>query len=199
MNTKRLLLLGVLIAAIAAFFIFDLKQIFSVEYFQAQRMRIDTLHAQHPVATAAVYFAIYVVIAALSVPGAAAMTLIGGALFGVALGHGPGVICCQHRRHAGVPDLALAAGRLGAAPLRRSPARLQRGLRSRRRLLSGVTPAGGRVPVLAGQHPDGTDEDQDTHVLLGQPAGDAARHACLRVRRQQARRISHQFRDWWLH
>ena len=86
MNTKRLLLLGALIAAIAAFFIFDLKQIFSVEYFQAQRMRIDALHAQNPLATAAVYFAIYVVIAALSVPGAAAMTLIGGALFGVVLG-----------------------------------------------------------------------------------------------------------------
>ncbi len=86
MNTKRLLLLGMLVAAVAAFFFFDLKQVFSVEYFQAQRMRIDALHAQHPLATAAVYFAIYVVIAALSVPGAAAMTLIGGALFGVVLG-----------------------------------------------------------------------------------------------------------------
>jgi uncharacterized membrane protein YdjX (TVP38/TMEM64 family) len=52
-------------------------------------MRIDALHAQHPIATAAVYFAIYVVIAALGVPGAAAMTLIGGALFG---GAGNGLV-----------------------------------------------------------------------------------------------------------
>jgi uncharacterized membrane protein YdjX (TVP38/TMEM64 family) len=34
----------------------------------------------------AIYFALYVAVAALSVPGAAAMTLIGGALFGVVLG-----------------------------------------------------------------------------------------------------------------
>ena len=86
MNTKRLLLLGVLIAAVAAFFIFDLKQFFTVEYFQAQRARIDALHAQHPVAVPVVYFLIYVAVAALSVPGAAAMTLIGGALFGIVLG-----------------------------------------------------------------------------------------------------------------
>ena len=34
----------------------------------------------------AIYFLLYVAIAALSVPGAAAMTLVGGALFGVGLG-----------------------------------------------------------------------------------------------------------------
>ena len=50
MNTKRLLLLGALIAAIAAFFIFDLKQIFSVEYFQAQRMRTISYGKERPVA-----------------------------------------------------------------------------------------------------------------------------------------------------
>ncbi len=84
---KRWLLLGVLVAAIAAFFIFDLGQFFTIEFFQAQRARIDALYASHPIATPAVYFLLYVAVAALSVPGAAtAMTLVGGALFGVVLG-----------------------------------------------------------------------------------------------------------------
>ena len=86
MTAKRWLLLGVVVAAIAAFFIFDLKQVFTVDFFQAQRTRIEALHASHPVAVPAGYFIVYVAIAALSVPGAAAMTLIGGALFGVLLG-----------------------------------------------------------------------------------------------------------------
>jgi pyruvate/2-oxoglutarate dehydrogenase complex dihydrolipoamide dehydrogenase (E3) component/uncharacterized membrane protein YdjX (TVP38/TMEM64 family) len=83
---KRWLLLGVVIAAIAAFFVFDLRQVFTVDFFQLQRARIDALQASHPIATPAVYFLLYVAIAALSVPGAAAMTLVGGALFGVGLG-----------------------------------------------------------------------------------------------------------------
>ena len=65
---KRWLLLGVLVAAIAAFFIFDLRQFFTVEFFQAQRARIDALYASHPIATPAVYFLLYVAVAALSVP-----------------------------------------------------------------------------------------------------------------------------------
>jgi len=85
-NSKRWLLLGLLLAAIAAFFIFDLQRVFSVDFFQAQRARIDALNASFPIAVPAIYFALYVAVAALSVPGAAAMTLIGGALFGVVLG-----------------------------------------------------------------------------------------------------------------
>jgi pyruvate/2-oxoglutarate dehydrogenase complex dihydrolipoamide dehydrogenase (E3) component/uncharacterized membrane protein YdjX (TVP38/TMEM64 family) len=83
---KRWLLLGALVAAVACFFIFDLQRYFTIDFFQAQRARIDALNASHPVATATTYFLIYVAVAALSVPGAAAMTLIGGALFGVVLG-----------------------------------------------------------------------------------------------------------------
>ena len=40
----------------------------------------------HPLAVPLAYFALYATIAALSIPGAAALTLVGGALFGVVLG-----------------------------------------------------------------------------------------------------------------
>jgi pyruvate/2-oxoglutarate dehydrogenase complex dihydrolipoamide dehydrogenase (E3) component/uncharacterized membrane protein YdjX (TVP38/TMEM64 family) len=83
---KRLALLLLIVAAIAAFFVFDLQRFLSVEAFQASRARIDALYAQQPVAVAAGYFALYVAVAALSLPGAAVMTLIGGALFGFATG-----------------------------------------------------------------------------------------------------------------
>ena len=86
MDKKKLLLLAVIATAIAAFFIFDLKQYLSLEFFQASRDRIDAFHAAHPWQTAAAYFAIYVAVAALSLPGAAIMTLVGGAIFGVAIG-----------------------------------------------------------------------------------------------------------------
>jgi pyruvate/2-oxoglutarate dehydrogenase complex dihydrolipoamide dehydrogenase (E3) component/uncharacterized membrane protein YdjX (TVP38/TMEM64 family) len=86
MDRKRLLLLAVVAAAIAAFFVFDLKQVLSLEYFQASRAKIDAFHASHPWQTAAVFFAVYVAVTALSLPGAAIMTLIAGAIFGVLAG-----------------------------------------------------------------------------------------------------------------
>jgi pyruvate/2-oxoglutarate dehydrogenase complex dihydrolipoamide dehydrogenase (E3) component/uncharacterized membrane protein YdjX (TVP38/TMEM64 family) len=86
MDKKKLLLLALIAAAIAAFFVFDLKQFLSLEFFQASRDRIDAFYAAHPWQTAAAYFVIYVAVAALSLPGAAIMTLVGGAIFGVAVG-----------------------------------------------------------------------------------------------------------------
>ncbi|MGH6609988.1 MAG: FAD-dependent oxidoreductase [Burkholderiaceae bacterium] len=86
MNKKRLLILAVVVAAIAAFFIFDLRQYFTREYFDANRAAIDAYRDQHPIATAAVFFLIYVAVTALSLPGATVMTLIAGAIFGLLLG-----------------------------------------------------------------------------------------------------------------
>jgi len=86
MDKKRVLLLVVLIAAIAAFFYFDLKQYFSLEYFQASRARIEAFRDTNYVQTAAIFFAVYVAAAALSLPGAAIMTVVAGALFGLVAG-----------------------------------------------------------------------------------------------------------------
>ena len=47
MDKKRLFILLALIAAVAAFFIFDLKQYVSLEFFQQQRARIDAYYAEN--------------------------------------------------------------------------------------------------------------------------------------------------------
>ncbi len=86
MDKKRLALAAVIVAAIAAFFVFDLKQYLTLEFFQASRAKIDAYYAEHPLAAIAIYFAVYVAVAALSLPGAAIMTLAGGAIFGLVVG-----------------------------------------------------------------------------------------------------------------
>ncbi|MEW5882050.1 MAG: FAD-dependent oxidoreductase [Pseudomonadota bacterium] len=86
MDKKKLALLVVLAAAIAAFVVFDLKQYLTIEFFQASRAKIDAFYAARPLQTIAAYFAIYVAVTALSLPGAAIMTLAGGAIFGLVVG-----------------------------------------------------------------------------------------------------------------
>lgn len=86
MNSKRWLILLVLIAALAAFFLLDLGRYVSLEYFQSQKAQITAYQQGHPLLTAGMFFALYVGVTALSVPGAAVMTLIAGALFGLLWG-----------------------------------------------------------------------------------------------------------------
>ena len=86
MSKGKLLVFALIAAAIAAFFIFDLRQYFSIEYFQAQRATIEAYFQAHPLQTAAIFFAVYVAVAGLSLPGAAILTLVGGAIFGLLWG-----------------------------------------------------------------------------------------------------------------
>ncbi|MGQ0619284.1 MAG: FAD-dependent oxidoreductase [Panacagrimonas sp.] len=86
MKSSRWLLLVVILAAVVAFFVFDLGRFLSLEYFQSQREVIAAWQGGHPRATAAVFFMIYVAVTALSFPGAAVMTLVAGALFGLIWG-----------------------------------------------------------------------------------------------------------------
>lgn len=85
-SVKKLLLAASVLLAVLAFFSFDLGQYFSLGYLQESRADFDRLLAEHPLATAGAFFAIYVAVTALSLPGAAIMTLAGGALFGLGWG-----------------------------------------------------------------------------------------------------------------
>ena len=58
----------------------------SLDCFSAQRDAVEAFRQAHPVALAAAFFAGYVAVTALSIPGAAAMTLVAGALFGLGTG-----------------------------------------------------------------------------------------------------------------
>jgi uncharacterized membrane protein YdjX (TVP38/TMEM64 family) len=86
MNRTRLALLALVIALIAVFFAFDLQRFLSLEYLKAQQAAIGSLYAAHPIGVIAAYFAVYVVVTALSLPGAALLTLFGGAVFGLVTG-----------------------------------------------------------------------------------------------------------------
>ncbi|HUP98306.1 MAG TPA: FAD-dependent oxidoreductase [Usitatibacter sp.] len=86
MSKGKLAVLAVLVAGVVAFFALDLRQYFSIDYFQSQRQAIDAYFAAQPLRTAAVFFAVYVAVTGLSLPGAAILTLVAGAIFGLLWG-----------------------------------------------------------------------------------------------------------------
>ena len=86
MRSKKLLLLLILGLVIGLFFVFDLGQYLNLQTFKAQQASIETFRAGRPLLAVAIYFVIYVLMAALSLPGAAFMTVAGGTVFGVLWG-----------------------------------------------------------------------------------------------------------------
>ena len=83
---KRIALLALLAAAIAAYFWFDLGQYLSLDAFKAQQAQIIAAKDANPLLYIGGFFLIYVIVTALSLPGAAIMSLVAGALFGVVIG-----------------------------------------------------------------------------------------------------------------
>jgi uncharacterized membrane protein YdjX (TVP38/TMEM64 family) len=83
---KKALLVLLAISALVAYFVFDLGQYLSLENFKAQQSEILAAKNAQPALYIAGFFVIYVAITGLSIPGAAIMTLIAGALFGLLLG-----------------------------------------------------------------------------------------------------------------
>ena len=83
---RKPLILLVLAAGLGVFILADLGRFLSLEYLQASRESFAALYAEHPWKVAGAYFLIYVAVTALSLPGAAVMTLAGGALFGLGMG-----------------------------------------------------------------------------------------------------------------
>ena len=82
----RLSLVFVFVALVVCFFVFDLQQYLSFDYLRTQHEQFRNYQQQHPILTAVFYFAIYVLVTALSLPGALVMTVAGGAIFGVIYG-----------------------------------------------------------------------------------------------------------------
>ncbi|MGH1460812.1 MAG: dihydrolipoyl dehydrogenase [Neptuniibacter sp.] len=83
---KKIPLLAFIAVAFATFFFFDLGQYFSLDFIKANQASFDQYYVENPVLTIAIYFTVYVLVTALSLPGAAIMTLAGGALFGLTTG-----------------------------------------------------------------------------------------------------------------
>ncbi len=86
MTRSRLLLLVLLVALIAAYVAFDLGRYFSLDFLKSQQTAIDARYQAHPWRTALIYFLVYIAVTGLSLPGAAILTLAGGAIFGLLWG-----------------------------------------------------------------------------------------------------------------
>ncbi len=86
MSKSKIAVFALMAAAMAAFFLFDFKQYLSLDYFTSQRVAIDAYVAASPLQAGFIFFAVYVVVTGLSLPGAAIMTLAGGAVFGLLWG-----------------------------------------------------------------------------------------------------------------
>jgi uncharacterized membrane protein YdjX (TVP38/TMEM64 family) len=83
---KKLLLLGTVLLAIGAFFYFDAGQWLTLDQLKNQQATIEAYRSDHPILVALLYIGSYILVTALSLPGAALMTLTGGAIFGVVWG-----------------------------------------------------------------------------------------------------------------
>ena len=86
MHLKKLLLLLLLALLVGLFFFFDLGQYLNLQTLKARQASIEDFRAGRPLLAIAIYFSVYVLMAALSLPGATLLTLAGGAIFGVLWG-----------------------------------------------------------------------------------------------------------------
>jgi pyruvate/2-oxoglutarate dehydrogenase complex dihydrolipoamide dehydrogenase (E3) component/uncharacterized membrane protein YdjX (TVP38/TMEM64 family) len=82
MNRKQLVVLLVIGLALASWFVFDLGQYLQLSRVQESMDDLRDWYGENPLLAGFAYFCIYVAVTGLSVPGAAVMTLAGGALFG---------------------------------------------------------------------------------------------------------------------
>ncbi|PIW72342.1 MAG: TVP38/TMEM64 family protein, partial [Hydrogenophilales bacterium CG12_big_fil_rev_8_21_14_0_65_61_21] len=83
---KRLILIGVIAAAIVAFFALDLGRFLTLDALKSSQASFAAWYDAAPLVVIGAYFLVYVAVTALSLPGAAVMTLAGGALFGLGIG-----------------------------------------------------------------------------------------------------------------
>ena len=82
MQTRKIAVFAIIAIALVAWFSLDLGQYLQFEVLQQRIDELRDWYGRNPVLAGVIYFAIYVAVTALSVPGAAIMTLAGGALFG---------------------------------------------------------------------------------------------------------------------
>jgi len=83
---KKILLLVIAVSLVALFFHYDLNQLLTLEGLKGSMDQFGEWREQSPTLVIGGFFALYVLVAALSLPGAAILTLAAGALFGLVEG-----------------------------------------------------------------------------------------------------------------
>ncbi|MEE4254391.1 MAG: FAD-dependent oxidoreductase [Desulfuromusa sp.] len=82
-RATKIIILTIVAALLASFFIFDLGQYLTLGYLKSQQQVFNDYYQHNRFSTLLIYFVIYIAVTALSLPGATVMTLAGGALFGL--------------------------------------------------------------------------------------------------------------------
>lgn len=82
-RTIKIILLATIAILVVCFFAFDLGRFLTLGFLKSQQEAFNLFYQDNQVSTLIFYFCIYVLVTALSLPGATVMTLAGGALFGL--------------------------------------------------------------------------------------------------------------------
>ena len=83
---KKIALIGLVALGVSAFFMFDLNQLLTLENIKASQAQFEQWRNTSPIFVSLAFLIIYTIVTALSMPGAAIMTLAAGALFGIIWG-----------------------------------------------------------------------------------------------------------------
>lgn len=80
------MVVGLIAVFVALFALLDLEEYLTLTYIKEQQAAFAALYSEHRLLVIAAYMSLYIGVTAMSLPGAAVMTLAGGGLFGLALG-----------------------------------------------------------------------------------------------------------------
>ena len=86
MSNPRVLFLLAVISLVVIFYFFDLNDALTLENLKDRLESLRDYREDHAVMTALIYALVYIAVTSLSLPGAAVLTLAGGALFGLLWG-----------------------------------------------------------------------------------------------------------------
>lgn len=85
-SSKKYIILMIIALLVGSYFVFDLGQYLTLDYLKSQREIFQDYYAEHQGLTIGLYFVFYILVTALSLPGAVIMSLAGGAIFGALAG-----------------------------------------------------------------------------------------------------------------
>ena len=86
MQIKKLLLATLIAIFLILLLFFDVHHYLSLEYLKSSKDKLNLYYQDNPLLVIGTYFVIYLACTALSLPGAAVLSLAGGALFGLTVG-----------------------------------------------------------------------------------------------------------------
>ena len=83
MQIKKLLLATLIAIVLILLLFFDVHHYLTLEYLKSSKAKLNFYYQDNPLLVLGAYFVIYLTSTAFSLPGAAVLSLAGGALFGL--------------------------------------------------------------------------------------------------------------------